>query len=84
MDKSFLDETVDILMEDVGSVKTQIKEMFKGKRPFRVKSVSAVDLVAHYVSTPDEVKNQFRTNMPEAWNAYEGKVLKAIERYKNG
>ena len=82
MADSMFDMVTDILKEDAKLLKETAYEMTKGK-PFRKEPMSNEDLVAQYETLPNEVKNYWRMNEPEAWNELENKVLKITGGYND-
>jgi hypothetical protein len=62
MEKSFLDESVDITLETMGDITLEIKDMFKGARPFRKVKMPDNERIQNYLQwagTPmeDELRN---------------------------
>lgn len=81
--ESVFDRRVDKLIGRVSSIQGRVTEMFEGKKPFRIKPISREDRVAAYLSYDPQVIEAMRQQSPEAWGAYESKVLKDMEEMKN-
>ena len=82
--KGILDIATDILKQDVENIKSYIHSTMKGDDPYRKVKKSDEEAVAQYMSFDPQVKEQFRTQSPEAYGSYEADILKKMEGMRNG
>lgn len=77
--KNLLDRRTDLLKETILRMKSHVHETFGKEDPYRMVKMSDEEAVAQFMSFDPEVKEQFRTESPEAYGSYEADILKKME-----
>jgi hypothetical protein len=80
MRKSHLDLATDYIVKVLGDVQVFLKDENKNIQPYQSVKVPDEEILARYLSTSQEVKDKFRSENPQAYEQYEGKVLNLIAR----
>ncbi len=85
MELSFADVLTNEMISTLGSIKTEVREMFKNKQPYRTVKVSEADRIADYLSRKavmsPEVDAQLTNDFGETYQNYKGKMESRIRGY---
>ena len=81
MDEGFANIVTDLLKEAMVDVRTELKDMFKGTRPFRKVKVSGRERLFNYEQIPQQIKMQFHQQFPQEFALLEQDINKLKEKY---
>ncbi len=81
MEKSIMDETVDILVDRQRLVKDELRKRFRKTKPFRMEAITDAELIKSYDNTPLVELQRYRETYPEEMTILEDR-LSDIRRRK--
>jgi len=76
-----MDRITSLVKERLYRISGEIGKQYKNTDPYRKVKMTDEESVAQYMSFDPEVKEQFRTQSPEAYASYESKIQKIMEGY---
>jgi len=84
MEQTFDDVLVEEMQNLMTSIRQEVKDSYKGKKPFRAVKVSDVERISNYLTRPPEVKAQLQNDMGDMYTQYEQNMENLINQYKGG
>jgi hypothetical protein len=76
--KSSLDRSMDVISKKMDTVRNHLSKQYKNVQPYQSVKVSDEELVANWLSYPDEVKMKLREENPGAYQTHENKINEII------
>ena len=84
MDKTFVDVLTEEMKESMIQIRGEVRDMFRGKDPYRQVKQTDADRIAQYLATTPQQRQQYINDFGEQYINYEQKMEQKIREYGNG
>lgn len=82
MQDSFLDVLTDEMKNTLTSLKGEVRQMFKGNKPYRGVKISDADRIAKYLSITPQQHQQYSNQFGEDYSNYVSSMENKIKKYE--